>query len=439
MEMPPEEAIWRKKRILVVPGTTQIAAEIVRALGPSKNYELFGAGFDESHPLVLSYLAFENLPEAKNNNYVSDLNEIISKHNIDIIYPAHDDWIEQLAIDGEKLKATIVSTGVTSSITARTKKKTFATLDGEFFLPKLFFKKSDINSYPVFIKPDKGQGAQGTKKVMREAELDEYTDNGTVDPEWIVTEYLPGAEITVDTFSAVPGTVNYLNSRVRTQAANGLAITTEMIDVPNIQEVAETISKKMELSGAWFFQMKKNSNGEYMLMEVGARIAGASGLNRALGVNLPELALLHAIGTPVEICTPLLKSDAVGYKVTQDVVRFPRPFKNVYVDFDDTVLLDENKVNAALVSFLFECRNYGAKIHLISRHKGNLLEKLLKYGLTSIFDNVIHLTKGEPKSLYVLNDESVFIDDSFKERRDVMQKCGVLSVDVSAFSTRWTF
>ena len=43
--------------------------------------------------------------------------------------------------------------------------------------------------------------------------------------------------------------------------------------------------------GFWFFQIKKDSNGKYKLLEIATRLAGAFALNKSLDVNLPLAAL----------------------------------------------------------------------------------------------------------------------------------------------------
>jgi hypothetical protein len=48
-----------------------------------------------------------------------------------------------------------------------------------------------------------------------------------------------------------------------------------------------------------------------------------------------------------------------------------------------------------------------------------------------LFDRVIHLKYGDEKSDYILQHNSIFIDDSYGERKKVHDRCGIPVFDVS--------
>lgn len=49
--------------------------------------------------------------------------------------------------------------------------------------------------------------------------------------------------------------------------------------------------------------------------------------------------------------------------------------------------------------------------------------------LDSCFDEIIWLKSGERKSAYIRHTDSIFIDDSFAERLDVQESCGIAVFD----------
>ena len=53
---------------------------------------------------------------------------------------------------------------------------------------------------------------------------------------------------------------------------------------------------------------------------------------------------------------------------------------------------------------------------MISKHKGNLNNKLEKFKIKNLFEEVIHLKKHEEKVVY-MKKNSMLIDDSFSERK----------------------
>jgi hypothetical protein len=94
----------------------------------------------------------------------------------------------------------------------------------------------------------------------------------------------------------------------------------------------------------------------------------------------------------------------------------------VYIDFDGTIILN-NSVNTNIMKFLYQSRNMGKKIILLSRHKQNLKESLRKFSISELlFDELIVLNENENKSDYIRNMNSVFVDDSFAERKEVFDK-----------------
>ena len=82
--------------------------------------------------------------------------------------------------------------------------------------------------------------------------------------------------------------------------------------------------------------------------------------------------------------------------------------------------------------FIFDCKNKGKKISLLSEHQGNLNEELKKQGIHSLFDRIIHILESEKKSAYIDNSNAIYIDDSFAERKEVKEsvKIPVFSLDM---------
>ncbi len=87
---------------------------------------------------------------------------------------------------------------------------------------------------------------------------------------------------------------------------------------------------------------------------------------------------------------------------------------------DDCLIVD-GKVNYELVAFLYKAIDEGKYICLITRHRGDLQAILKKYRLSQIFDEIVHVTDGRPKSDFMTAEKAVFIDDSFAERTQVTQ------------------
>ena len=111
-------------------------------------------------------------------------------------------------------------------------------------------------------------------------------------------------------------------------------------------------------------------------------------------------------------------------------------YSEVFVDFDDCIYLEKKFVNEQLIAFLYKCRNRNIKLSLLSKHDDvalKPLDTLLKeLRIEQLFDRIIHIVVNEQKSDYIDNKDSIFIDDSFAERKAIKEKCGipVFSVDM---------
>jgi hypothetical protein len=89
-------------------------------------------------------------------------------------------------------------------------------------------------------------------------------------------------------------------------------------------------------------------------------------------------------------------------------------------------------VNTKLISLIFKFINQGKKIYLITKHEYNITESLAKYRLSGLFDEIIHLEKQDQKWKFISHKDSIFIDDSFAERKQIKENLGlaVFSVDM---------
>ena len=85
-------------------------------------------------------------------------------------------------------------------------------------------------------------------------------------------------------------------------------------------------------------------------------------------------------------------------------------------------MLDEDRLNAELIKLVVQCRNREVNVSVISRHDGDLIAKLKTLGIHDLFDDVIHIVDGRPKSEFMNAENSFLIDDSFRERQDAAAK-----------------
>jgi hypothetical protein len=410
--------------VLVFPGGTETGLEIHKALKDCRGITLFSTGQNYSnHATVVFKKQF--ILNIYKENWLVKLNEIVEKYHIDCIYPSHPDVVLKLAENANHLKATAVISPLNTCRIARSKLQTYNLFDGIIPTPKIFETPSSVDEYPVFVKPERGAGASGTRICNNRQELNCAIKQCE---DALILEYLPGKEYTIDCLSDRDRGLLFCNGRERVRIKHEIAMNSKLSHNPVFTEYAKKISDKLEFYGAWFFQVKQDKTGMYKLMEIEPRIAGTMALNRVTGVNFPLFSIWEQQRKPFRILINDL--DISIDRAIVNTYKSNIKFDTVYLDLDDS-LINRGKVDLNLIRFVFDCINKRKKIILLTKHDGDLQNKLKKHRINSLFDNIIHLDKDEHKSDYITTKKSIFIDDSFKERQEVVQKKGIPTFDCS--------
>jgi len=407
-----------KKRVLVFPCGSEIGLEIAQSLKYSRHFELWGASSVPDHGRFVFKNYIQMNTAIQDDVFVTELLNIVSEYNIDFIFPAHDSVVLKLSECRSVLPCAVITSSYETCSVCRSKKKTYDRLNGIVAVPRIYDDFEKIKKYPVFLKPDVGQGSKGIAVAYSKEDIVFYQDK---DPSLIVLEYLPGKEYTVDCFTDRNGKLLIAEGRERVRISNGISVNTAPCDNKEFAVLAEKINSVLTFSGAWFFQVKENETNEMVLMEVAPRIAGSMGLDRNRGMNLPLMSLFDASGLEVNIQKNSFEIEmdrALGNSFRMNI-----EYDSVYVDYDDTLIVD-GKINTQLVRFLYQCVNKGVRLLLLTRHNGDIKDRLACIRMGSLFDEVIHIDKNEPKSKYIKGN-AIFIDDSFMEREDVLHVCGI--------------
>lgn len=416
----------KKINVLVFPGGTEIALEINKALKDCKDIALYSATSKISNHAPHVFKNNYIISDIKSKNWINELNHLIDKKKINYIYPAYDDIIVALIKNKQKIKAKIIAPPLKTCLITRSKKRTYEEFKNVLPVPEIFQGSGYIRDWPIFLKPDKGQGSQNTFKVNDLKELHFYLEHNK---EMLILEYLPGREYTIDCFSDREKGLLFCSGRERIRTRNGISMNSKTIQNKMWKEYALLIMNKLEIYGGWFFQMKEDRFGKLKLLEIAPRISGTMAVNRVKGVNFPLLSIYEQERIDLDIIIN-------NYEVEIDRALINRynntiKYNQVYVDFDDTIIID-NKVNTELISLLYQWLHDGKKIFLITKSEKNISKRLKQFAISErIFNKIVHLTKGDLKIDHIKPDSSIFIDDSFSERKLVADKYHIRTFDCS--------
>lgn len=392
-------------------------------------HPIMGCSYD-NHSTFISNDAIIDLPYTNDPVFVDCLNRVLDEHSIKFIIPTHDSAAVTLMEEEKKLHAKVVCSPLETTRICRYKSLTYKALAGTDILPEIYTYETP--KFPLFAKDDVGQGGRNTHYVDNMEQLNILKNDSF---EYVLCEYLPGEEITIDCFTDRHGKLRFVQPRSRTRLLNGISAHAEILaKTEEIQHIVDTITECMQFRGYWFVQCKKDLNNKYKLMEICTRFSGTFDLSKSLDVNLPLLALCDFSDMEINI-TPNL------YKIQSDKTYIDRykidyPYERVYLDFDDTLVFKRKKYNTEAMRFVYQCINKGIKIVLITKHAYDIQETMEKIRLNKdIFDEIIEVPLDRKKYEYMDNRiPSIFIDNAYSERQDVKTHTSIPTFDVSNFN-----
>jgi len=412
-----------KINVLIFPAGEINSVELHDALSSCVNIKVFGASSVDRHGEYIFQNYISNVPMINSPVFFDKFNEILTQNKIDIVFPTHDTVADFFATNHDKIKAKLVVADHKTAAICRDKAKTYQLFERYDFCPKIY---SELITYPVFIKPKQGQGAVGARLINRSEELPtDFSD-------YVVCEYLPGIEYTVDCLTDLNGNLLFISPRSRQRMMAGVTVAGQNEKLTkDIEFIANIINSNLNFKGLWWFQIKKDSKDNWKLLEISTRCAGTMCLTRVKGVNLPLLSVYILMGYK----NITIINNPYNIKMDRTLIsryQIDYNYKIVYIDFDDTVTLNDG-VNLKVMWFLYQCQNLGIKVNLITKHAYDIYLTLDKLSISSnLFNEIIKINEDEYKVDYIDPNQAIFIDNSYNERVDVSLKLGIPVFDVDS-------
>jgi len=409
----------KKYNILAFPCGSEIGLELFNSLQYCKELNLIGLSSVSDHGKYVYNNYIGDCPFLNDDNFITFVKDIVKKYNIDYIYPCLDLAIEKLKKHEQDLGCKVIGSPYKTTEIFLSKKKTYDYFKDILPVP-FMLEKNNVKQYPIFSKPEIGSSSRGTIKIENNEDLEYWSKKY---PNNLLLEYLPGEEYTVDCFTDKNRNLKFIGPRKRARISNGISVGSYNIVDESLNKLAHIINNNIEINGSWFFQVKKDKFNNYKLLEIASRFGGSSILNRVLGVNFAYLNILNEIYDNISILYNNLNINidrSLNAKSNLNI-----NFKNVYIDFDDTLVVNK-KVNINLIKFIYNCINNKVNVNLITKHNKNILNSLQEYKINqNLFNNIIHINQNDNKYLYITDNLSIFIDDSFSERQEVYKNLGI--------------
>jgi len=145
----------------------------------------------------------------------------------------------------------------------------------------------DSWTYPVIIKPRTGSGSRDITAIMSADELK------TMEPsaDFLVQEYLPGEEYSIDMLADAAGRVVAGVPRVRARVDSGVSVAGRTLHDQELEQFGATVATTVGLSYIANVQVRRDHAGRPALLEVNPRVPGSLPLTVASGVDMPRMAL----------------------------------------------------------------------------------------------------------------------------------------------------
>lgn len=423
-----------KRNILVFPAGSEIGFEIHNSLRHNLHVRLFGASGKPDHARFIypSERYAEGTYYIQDADFLEQFNALLRRWEIDFIYPTHDSIALHLSECQPHLAARVIGSPAESARIARRKSLTYMLFAGEAFCPVVYRHPYEpLPVFPVFLKPDQGQGGKGACVVHDAGEMRRLTG---ADPKLLVCEHLPGDELSVDCFTDRHGSLRFVGPRTRERVTIGISFESATTPLtPEIEEIAAAINRRVKLRGAWFFQVKQDASDRWKLLEFAVRQSSTMGLYRQCGVNFALLSLFDAMGLDVQIvCNrhPNRLSRNLQNRYTLDL-----DWHHLYIDFDDTVVI-EGKANLQALTLLHQCRNRGQRVTLLTKHRYDIRASLAAACVPEgLFNEILVLGECDEKHEIMQPEGAIFVDNYFPDREKAHRLLGIPVFDVDGIES----
>ena len=271
------------------------------------------------------------VPKADDDNFIKFITDICNQNKISIIFPLVTKELFKFSEFKEKFlknNIKIIVADKHSLNIVNDKGLLYEYLKNKGVkVPKFFLVENEedlINKVfelgypeiPVVIKPRVSNGSRGVKILDENQDrlklfFDEkpnsiytnlsemkYIIKGKKIPKLVLSEFLPGEEITIDTL-ILKNKLQDIFIRTRDIMRSGISIKGKFIEDENIFRYIESIIDNIPgLEGPIGFQLKKSSKDEFLLLECNPRIQGTSISALGLGYNIPLMAVNNILGIP---------------------------------------------------------------------------------------------------------------------------------------------
>lgn len=281
--------------VLITGAGGAAAVSLIRCL-PQERFNLFAADCDPVAAGLFLVPASRRLtlPRGNDPEFAAAVLDVCSDLDIDVVIPTVDTELLPLAKNIVRFTCRGVSllcTSEASLVSTLDKWTLVMTCRGSVPLPRTWLasRLPTATSEPgkVILKPRQGSGSRGVELLQSVADVPPNKRND----DWLVQEFLPGEEYSVDVLTTPEGLVVASVPRCRIKVDSGIAVAARTLHDTALEEFARRVVRATGVTFAANVQFKRRTDGTPCLLEVNPRFPGTMPITVKAGVNMPVLSL----------------------------------------------------------------------------------------------------------------------------------------------------
>lgn len=281
----------------------------IQSLQRTTEFEVLGADMDPD--AVGLFVADEGLvvPAGTENSWVDRIATHVVEYDVDAIIPLVDEELRQL----NRLRDTVHGTAVVAPDVAVVERcldkyRLMTDLDeAGFAVPDTWTvaetREVHREAYPLLVKPRRGRGSRGVRRLSSPTELDEYLMETEIEPaDLLVQSYVEGTEYTTSVVCTTDNSIEAVVPKVAVQK-NGSTTHGFTKATPEVADSCRRICRFLEPGGPINVQQIRDENGNVYTIEINPRFSSSACLTVAAGVDELGILVRDAIDEPYETAT----------------------------------------------------------------------------------------------------------------------------------------
>ncbi len=234
------------------------------------------------------------LPKGDAKDYVENVLHVCEKFKINLIIPTVDIELIPLSIAYEKFEKLKIFLPLSPVSVLKCCYDKYALLNqckNKIPIPESLLltdeNKKLINTFPKFAKPRVGAGSAGIYLIKNFKDL----ENLPMDGSYLIQEWLPGDEFSVDVYINSQGKALVSVPRIRMKIDSGVAVAARTQHNTALSLLAIEVAKVVGILYVANIQFKRAVDGTLKLLEINPRFPGTLPLTAAAGIDIPQLLI----------------------------------------------------------------------------------------------------------------------------------------------------